>query len=145
MDSGTRPSAPAIAASRNAPSDAVRAIGPSTDIAIQWFFDGNVGTRPGEGRRPNTWLKLPGLRRLPPRSVPSAKGSMCIATDTAAPPDEPPQVRSRFHGLRVAPNTRLNVCEPIANSGVLVLPITTMPCSRKRDTISESKSGTQSR
>ena len=48
-----------MTASRNAPSDAERAIGPSTDIATQWFFDGNVGTRPGE-RSNITSLLLPG-------------------------------------------------------------------------------------
>ena len=40
----------------------------------------------------------------------------------AAPPDEPPALRDGSYGLRVAPKTALNVCEPAPNSGVLVLP-----------------------
>ena len=48
----------------------------------------------------------------------------------------------RSYGLRVAPKTALNVCEPAPNSGVLVLPITIAPAPRSRSTISESASGT---
>ena len=45
------------------------------------------------------------------------------------------------HGLRVAPKTALNVCEPAPNSGVFVLPITIAPAARRRSTSSESCSG----
>ena len=50
------------------------------------------GTRPGDGRKPTTLQKLAGLRSEPPRSVPSASGSMPQASATAAPPLLPPQV-----------------------------------------------------
>ncbi len=67
------------------------------------------------------------------------------ASATAAPPLLPPQVLVVSYGLRVAPNTALNVCEPAPNSGVLVLPITMAPARRTRPTNSSSDGGTKSR
>ena len=52
---------------------------------------------------------------------------MPVASAAAEPPLDPPEVRSVFHGLRVAPKTALTVFGPKANSGVLVLPITIAP------------------
>ena len=75
-------------------------------------------------------------------SLPSAIGNIPLASATAAPPLEPPQVRVVLYGLRVAPNTALNVCDPAPNSGVFVFPIMMAPASRSRDTISASSSGT---
>jgi hypothetical protein len=63
-----------------------------------------------------------GLRSDPPASLPSAIGTMPQASATAAPPLLPPHVLSGLKGLRVAPKTRLKVCDPAPNSGVLVLP-----------------------
>ena len=48
---------------------------------------------------------MPEGRTAAPASEPSAKGSMCVATDTAAPPEEPPQVFVVSHGFFVAPKT----------------------------------------
>jgi hypothetical protein len=107
----------------NAKSATLRAIGPTTLSALQAFRDGTVGTRPGEGRKPTTEQKLAGLRSDPPRSLPSAMGSMPQASATAAPPLDPPQVFDRSQGLRVGPKMGLNVCDPAPNSGVLVLPM----------------------
>lgn len=45
------------------------------------------------------------------------------ATAAAEPPDEPPAVLLVSHGVYVVPNTSLYVCEPVPNSGVLVLPV----------------------
>ena len=45
----------------------------------------------------------------PPPSVPSASGAWPVATAAAAPPDEPPALRERSHGLRVAPKSGLSV------------------------------------
>jgi hypothetical protein len=101
----------------------------------QELVDGQFGTRPGVGRNPTTLQKFVGLRRLPPRSDPSANGSMPLATAAAAPPDEPPLVFAGSYGLRVAPKTLLNVCEPAPNSGVLVLPSVIAPAACKRSTI----------
>ena len=115
-------------------SSTVRAMGPSVESVSQAFSAGHAGTRPGVGRKPTTLQKLPGLRRLAARSLPSAKGSMPQATATAAPPEEPPQVFARSDGLRVAPNTALQVWLPAPNSGVLVLPRVMAPAAVSRST-----------
>jgi hypothetical protein len=57
------------------------------------------------------------------------------ATATAAPPEDPPQVFVRSHGLRVVPNTGLNVWLPAANSGVFVLPSVITPAAFRRSTM----------
>ena len=116
-------------------SSTVRAMGPSVESVCQPFTAGHAGTRPGVGRKPTTLQKLPGLRRLAARSLPSAKGSMPQATATAAPPEEPPQVFERSYGLRVAPNTALKVWLPAPNSGVLVLPRVMAPAAESRSTM----------
>ena len=77
-------------------------------------------------------------------SLPSAIGSMPVASATAAPPLLPPQVLVRSYGFSVDPNTGLNVCEPAPNSGVFVLPTTIAPARRRRSTSSESSDGTKS-
>src|SRR5580692_1876861 len=38
------------------------------------------------------------------------------------PPDEPPGILSRSHGLRLGPYAEFSVDEPMANSSMLVLP-----------------------
>src|SRR5215213_11199229 len=86
---GTRASGPAIADSNSAASSTVRAMGPMDQSVSQPFGNGQFGTRPGVGRNPTTLQKLPGLRSEEPRSEPSAKGSMPLATAAAAPPDDP--------------------------------------------------------
>ena len=53
--------------------------------------------------------KLAGMRTEPPMSDPSANGTQPLATAAPDPPDEPPAVRSRFHGLRVMPQSGLSV------------------------------------
>src|SRR5262249_25254958 len=85
--------------------------------------------------------KAAGTRTEPPRSEPWAMGPMPVATATAAPPLEPPQVSSGFHGFRVAPKTALNVFPPAPNSGVFVLPTTMAPAALRRWTTSPSASG----
>src|SRR5258705_13247902 len=80
----------------------------------------------------------------PPESEPLAKGTMPQESATAAPPDEPPQVFVRSYGLRVAPKTRLKVCEPAPNSGTLVLPRKMAPAARMRVTSRLSCVGTLS-
>ena len=91
---------------------------------------GQRGTSPGVGRRPTTPFQAAGLRSEPPRSLPSAIGSIRQASAAAAPPLEPPAERVVSHGLRVAPKTGLNVCEPAPHSGVLVLPTMIAPAAR---------------
>ncbi len=77
-------------------------------------------------------LKLAGTRIEPPPSVPMCKAPMPSAQAAAAPPLEPPGVFARSHGLRVMPVSGLSVTAFQPNSGVVVLPISTAPCSRSR-------------
>ncbi len=123
----------------------MRAIGPSTANGSHGADTGQCGIRPGVGRRPSTPLQAAGLRSEPPRSLPSAIGSIRQASATAAPPLEPPAERAVSQGLRVAPKTRLNVWDPAPHSGVLVLPTRIAPAWRRRSTWSESAAGTCSR
>jgi hypothetical protein len=77
--------------------------------------------------------KAAGLDSEPPRSLPSAMGSIRLARAAAAPPLLPPADFDRSHGFRVTPNTSLNVYEPVPNSGVLVLPMMIAPAARSCD------------
>src|SRR5262249_32875495 len=143
-EGGCRWSGRAIAASMRATSATVRAIGPATPRVSQTNARGCDGTSPGVVRKPTTPQKDAGTRRDPPRSEPWARGPMPVATPTAAPPLEPPQVSAGFQGLRVAPNTALKVFPPAPNSGLLVLPITMAPAALSRWTTRSSSSGTWS-
>jgi hypothetical protein len=91
---------------------------------------GQAGTRPNEGLMPKIPVKLAGIRIEPPPSVPTASGPMPLATATAAPPEDPPGVLPVFQGLRVMPVSGLSVTPFQPNSGVVVLPMSTAPCSR---------------
>ncbi len=77
--------------------------------------------------------------RSRPRAAPCPDASA-----HAAPPLDPPAERVGSTGFSVVPKTVLNVCDPAANSGTLVLPITTTPARRTRSTSSSSASGTWS-
>ncbi len=81
---------------------------------------------------PKRPVKLHGMRIEPPPSVPTASGAMPEATAAAAPPEEPPGVLAGFQGLRVMPVSALSVTPFQPNSGVVVLPTMTAPCSRRR-------------
>src|SRR5687768_12088731 len=59
--------------------------------------------RPRVGLSPTSPHMLAGPRIEPPPSLACATGTMPAATAAAAPPDEPPALRERFQGLRVAP------------------------------------------
>ena len=72
------------------------------------------------------------MRTLPAPSVPTLTGPMPAATAAAVPPDEPPGVLLKSHGLRVMP-LRGELVSPLQpNSGVAVLPSSTAPASRRR-------------
>ncbi len=107
MAMGLRSLGPAITLKSKARSAILRAIGPSTPSMAKPLGCGTAGTRPGVGLRPTTFVQAAGLRSEPPMSVPQASGCMPQASATAAPPLLPPQVRSRCHGLRVAPKSGL--------------------------------------
>ena len=84
------------------------------------------------------------MRIEPPPSVPMASGPSPAATAALAPPLEPPGVRSRFHGLRVTPKSRLWVAPIQPIIGVFVLPSWMPPAARMRSTIGASSVGTLS-
>ena len=107
---------------------------------------GRRGRRPGSGRGRGAGRR--GCRTRPGCGR-SRRGRSRRRTAASRPRPRPPRRRwsrpacaSRSYGLRVAPKTALNVCEPAPNSGVFVLPITIAPAARRRSTSSESCSGT---
>ena len=64
---------------------------------------GPAGTRPRPAFSPNSPQQAAGMRMEPPPSLAAAHGTIPAATAAADPPDEPPGVRSRSHGLRAGP------------------------------------------
>src|SRR3984893_168368 len=84
------------------------------------------------------------MRIEPPPSVPIASGPSPAATAAPAPPLGPPGVRSRFHGLRVMPKSRLWVAPIQPIIGVLVLPSWIAPAASSRSTIGALSVGTLS-
>ncbi len=72
------------------------------------------------------------MRTEPPASVPTASGQMTVASAAALPPLLPPGVRSRFHGLRVTPDSGESVSGFQPNSGVVVLPKSSAFAARSR-------------
>ena len=108
--SGSCGQSPAIVSRNSARSGMLRAIGPCTDSGDNRLFAVPRVTRPGDGRSAhhasNRFRADAGCR---PWSVPCASHTSPVASATAPPPVEPPQVSAVFHGLRVRPNTSLNV------------------------------------
>lgn len=60
-----------------------------------------IAMRPREALRPTSPQNEAGMRVEPPPSLAMLIGVTPAATAAAEPPDEPPGVRSGFHGLRV--------------------------------------------
>ncbi len=87
---------------------------------------------------------MPGLRSEPPWSEPCASQTSPVASATAPPPVDPPQVSDVFHGLRVLPNTSLKVLPPAPNSGVFDLAMTMPPLRSMRSTSGCDFAGTWS-
>ena len=83
---------------------------------------------------PTTPHRAAGCRIEPPVSEPSASGTNPAATAAAEPPEDPPGTRLTSWGLRVGPVAEVSVEEPMANSSMFVLPTTTAPAARRRDT-----------
>ena len=88
--------------------------------------------RPRAGFSPTSPQQAAGMRIEPPPSLPWATGTMPAATAAAAPPEEPPGVRCRSHGLRVGPKIRASLTGRIPYSGSVVVPTITNPASRSR-------------
>ncbi len=128
-----------MTSSSSAASAASRVIGP-TCASVPNALAGYSGTRPYVGFRPKIPQNDAGMRTLPPPSVPSASGPAPSATAAPAPPLEPPAVRAGSYGLRVTPLSGESVTPFQPNSGVVVLPRKTAPCSRIRATDGASSS-----
>ena len=80
-----------------------------------------------------------GIRIEPPPSLPCATGTIPAATAAADPPEEPPGVRCRSHGLRVGPNRRASLTGRIPYSGNVVVPTTMKPaCFSRLETLLSS-------
>src|SRR5947209_4265205 len=90
------------------------------------------GTRPTVGLHPATPQYDAGRVIEPPVCEPRAPRHMPVARAAAEPLEEPPGVRSRFHGLRVTGGSKLAYCV------VTVLPRKIAPAWRKRRTTSQS-------
>ena len=80
----------------------------------------------------------------PPPSLPVAMGRRPPATAAAVPPDDPPGVRSGFHGLRVVPCSSVDVQLMPPNSLAVVWAASTAPAVRRRDSEVSSWSETRS-
>src|SRR3954451_1605284 len=78
------------------------------------------------------------MRIEPAPYEPRLSMPMPVAAAIAAPPLDPPQVFAGFHGLRLMPVSGLSVTPFQPNSGKLVLPRKTAPCSRMWATAGES-------
>tara|TARA_B100001179_G_C18462404_1_gene347752 strand:- start:43 stop:288 length:246 start_codon:yes stop_codon:yes gene_type:complete len=64
---------------------------------------GHAGIFPKVGFIPKRPENEQGILTLPPPSVPIDKGPIPEATADADPPEEPPDVQSKFHGFLVIP------------------------------------------
>ncbi len=104
------------------------------DVDAEVIASTRFGIRLRLDFRPTSPLHDAGIRIEPPPSEACAIGAMPEATAAPAPPDEPPGVRSGFHGLRLAPRRLDSVTEIVPNSGVVVLPMSTNPALRNRAT-----------
>ncbi len=90
--------------------------------------------RPWLGLSPTSPQHDAGMRMLPPPSEAWANGTIPTATAAAAPPLDPPAVRSSAHGLRVAPQASGCVVGKLPISGLLVRPAITSPAALNRAT-----------
>src|SRR5205809_3622406 len=94
-----------------------RAAESRTERVTAWFTEapaqpsptGAKETRPRDGFMPKSPVQDAGMRIEPPPSLACAAGTMPAATAAEAPPDEPPGVRERSHGLRATPKRSLSV------------------------------------
>ena len=87
-------------------------------------------TRPRLGFKPTSPQHDAGMRIEPPPSFACPIGAMPAATAAAEPPLEPPGVRDRSHGLRVAPHKSFSATGRMPNSGVFVRHSSKKPASR---------------
>jgi hypothetical protein len=63
----------------------------------------SVDTSPNDGFKPTTPHRLAGMRIDPPVSVPTDAHAIPVATETADPPDDPPDESLLSAGWRTGP------------------------------------------
>jgi hypothetical protein len=102
------------------------------------------GRLPADGLNPHTPHRCAGPRIEPPTSLPRSNAESPAATAAALPPELPPGVRARSHGLFVRPKSGLLVWLPDASGGRLVLPSRMAPAARSLATTGASATGTWS-
>lgn len=107
-------------------------------IGAKWPVN---GIRPWVAFRAATPVNAAGPRNEIARSLPIPMGDMPEATAADSPPEDPPGVRSKFHGLLVRPVTALSVSVHAENSGALVLASRIPPAALMRLTAVASSSG----
>src|SRR5579863_9163419 len=99
-ESGSHGWYPATASRKIAVSRTVRVSAPSTEVSLKLTIPsvGPCGMRPNEVLSPKHPVKCAGIRIEPPPSEPVASGTIPDAIAAELPPDDPPGVRSAFHG-----------------------------------------------
>ncbi len=97
---GSPTAGPAITSRKAAASRTVRAIGPAVERPTGSPYIGPPLMRPRVGLRPTSPQQDAGMRIEPPPSDAWAIGTRPDATAAAAPPLEPPAIRSRSQGVR---------------------------------------------
>src|SRR5207247_2877144 len=85
--------------------------------------------------------KAAGMRTEPSMSEPTASGPKPAATAAPAPELDPPELRSKFQGLRVTPYRELTPEAITPKSGMALFPRMIAPCSRSRAVAGESRAG----
>ncbi len=93
---------------------------------------GPRGMRPAVPFMPTRPLNPAGIRIDPPPSPPVAMLTRPPATAAELPPDDPPAVRSGFHGFPVTPLSLLTLMFRPPNSEAVHSPTGTAPASTRR-------------
>src|SRR5215212_2602959 len=125
--------APEVASSRAAVSRTVRVTACSVEQPPRPSPEyGAWELRPLVGLSPTSPQHAAGARMLPKPSEAWAIGSILAPTEAAAPPDEPPEMRSVSQGLRVGPYSRGSQVSESPSSQELVRPKITSPAAFRR-------------
>src|SRR5215212_11992959 len=88
--------------------------------------------RPYVGFTPMIPQSEAGWRTEPPVSEPRAARTTPDATAAAEPPELPPGTRVTSQGFFTVPYAEFSFDEPMANSSMFALPITTAPAAFRR-------------
>ena len=120
--SGSAPWCPLHTSNHRAVSRTLRVMPPVVTVRLPYSTCGPRGIRPKVDFNPTRPVNPAGIRIEPPPSPPVPSAKSPPATPAAPPPDEPPGVRSVFHGLRVTPFNTVRVTLTPPNSLAVVRP-----------------------